>query len=62
VASGPYLKNTTNYSPAMTFSFTPDAKLINVKIPTLSRAKFVQKIQAVFKETSRVFKMPKTPE
>jgi hypothetical protein len=47
VASGPYLKNTTNYSPAMTFSFTPDAKLINVKIPTLSRAKFVQKIQAV---------------
>jgi hypothetical protein len=32
VASGPYLKNTTNYSTAMTFSFTPDAKLINVKI------------------------------
>jgi hypothetical protein len=34
VASGPYLKNTTNYSTAMTFSFTPDAKLINVKITT----------------------------
>jgi hypothetical protein len=34
VASGTYLKNTTNYSTAMTFSFTADAKLINVKIPT----------------------------
>jgi hypothetical protein len=34
VASGPYLKNRTNYFTAMTFSFTPDAKLINVKIPT----------------------------
>jgi hypothetical protein len=39
----------------MTFSFTPDAKLINVKIPTWSRAKYVKKIQAVFKETSSVF-------
>jgi hypothetical protein len=28
------LKNRTNYFTAMTFSFTPDAKLINVKIPT----------------------------
>jgi hypothetical protein len=35
VASGPYLKNTMNYSTATTlFSFTPDVKLINVKIPT----------------------------
>jgi hypothetical protein len=28
VASGPYLKNTTNYSTPMTFSFTPDTNLI----------------------------------
>jgi hypothetical protein len=30
----PYLKNRTNYFTAMTFPFTPDMKLKNVKIPT----------------------------
>jgi hypothetical protein len=34
VALGPYLKNRTNYFTAMTFSFTPDGKLLKVKIPT----------------------------